>query len=91
MYHMHKHYAVVAVDPTSWMISSVTTKPAMLALVSVLMAPAMRADSATRETSPDRLGASWDRTPICAPRDPRLANPQRAYVAMRRERGVRSA
>lgn len=46
---------------------------------------------ANRETSPDRPGAICDKTPICVPSDPMLPKPQRAYVAISRERGARSA
>ena len=70
---------------------SVTSKPAMLALVKVLKAPAMSAESAKRLTSPAREGAIWDKTPICVPKDPMFAKPHRAYVAMRRDRKERSA
>jgi predicted transcriptional regulator len=50
----------------------------MLALVNVLSAPAISADTAKRLTSPVRLGEIWDRTPIWIPNDPILAKPQSA-------------
>ena len=67
----------------------VTTKPATLALVKVEIAPAIKALSARRETSPERVGAIWDRTPTAVPSEPILAKPQSAYTAMRRERSER--
>ena len=70
---------------------SVTSKPAILALVRVLNAPEINAEMASLLTSPLRLGAIWESTPICVPNEPMLAKPQSAYVAMRRERGERSA
>ena len=63
----------------------------MFALVNVLMAPVMSAERASRDTSPERAGEICDRTPIWVPREPMLAKPQSAYVAIRRERGERSA
>lgn len=86
------YYTIYCPDPgvnnCRW---SVTNKPAMLALLKVLRAPVNMALIATRDTSPLRCGASWDKTPIWLPREPMLAKPHRAYVAMRRERGDRSA
>lgn len=54
---------------------SVNSMPATLAEVSVAKTPENRADSATRETSPARPGAIWDRTPIWVPREPMLPKP----------------
>lgn len=56
----------------------VTTNPATEAEVRVDMAPEIRAEKASLLTSPARVGASCDNTPIWVPREPRLANPQRA-------------
>ena len=50
----------------------------MLALVKVLIAPAINADIANLLTSPLRLGAICESTPICVPKDPMLANPHNA-------------
>ena len=58
--------------------SFVIRRPAIVALVKVLIAPVIMALTATRETSPDRLGASCASTPIWLPREPMLANPQSA-------------
>lgn len=49
--------------------------PAIEADVSVDRIPQNNADKATRETSPVRLGANWDSTPICTPNEPRFPKP----------------
>lgn len=56
-------------------IWSVTSKPATAAEERVDTTPEKRAERATRETSPARLGAIWERTPIWVPREPRLPKP----------------
>ena len=56
-------------------MASVYSIPATLAEVKVARMPVKRADSATRETSPDRPGAIWESTPICVPREPKLPKP----------------
>lgn len=59
----------------------------MLALDKVEMAPVISAEKATRDTSAALLGDIWDKTPICVPREPMLAKPHSAYVAMILDRG----
>ena len=56
-------------------IPSVYNIPAILADVRVEMMPDTSADMATLETSPERLGAIWDKTPICVPSEPILPKP----------------
>lgn len=84
-------YVAVVLAGVKYAAWSVTSSPATLALVSVEMAPLISALSATRDTSPLRPGDICDSTPICVPREPMLAKPHSAYVAMRRERGDRAA
>lgn len=67
----------------------VTTSPATLAEVRVDITPAIMADIAKRETSPDLPGAICESMPIWVPSEQRLPKPQSAYVAMRRERSER--
>ena len=57
---------------------SVTTRPATDAEVRVEIAPEMRAEMASLETSPPRPGATCESTPIWVPTEPKLAKPQRA-------------
>ena len=49
----------------------------MLALVNVDSAPLISALNASLLTSPALPGAICDNTPICVPREPILAKPQR--------------
>ncbi len=65
--------------------------PAMLAEVSVLMIPEIKALSATLAMRPPCPGASCERTPIWMPTEPMLPQPQRAYVTMSFERAERVA
>lgn len=62
---------IVTLNP----IPSLYNIPAILADVRVEMMPDTSADMATLETSPERLGAIWDKTPICVPREPILPKP----------------
>lgn len=64
--------------PANW---SVYNMPATLADVRVAKTPEKSAESATRETSPERPGAIWPRTPIAVPRDPTLPKPYRHEVS----------
>ena len=56
-------------------MASVYSMPATAAELSVAMIPEIRAETATRDTSAERPGATWDRTPIWLPRDPILPKP----------------
>jgi hypothetical protein len=49
--------------------------PAIEAEVNVLRIPEKSADMATRETSPILLGAIWDSTLICTPKEPKFPKP----------------
>lgn len=56
---------------------SVNSMPAMLADVRVDKTPQKKAEKETLTTSPERLGAIWERIPIWTPREPMLPNPYR--------------
>lgn len=61
--------------------------PAIEALVKVEKMPVTNAEIATSATALAFPGASRDKTPIWIPTALMFPKPQRAYVAMRRERG----
>ena len=62
--------------------------PAMQADIKFARVPTIMALRPRRARSDLRLGASAPMPPICMPTEPRLAKPQRAKVAMVKERGA---